>query len=56
MDKTFYHLNQCIDKRLGPVSYFLGYPPYESVRKDPRCIELLKRQGFTEEMIQTFLQ
>ena len=28
LDKTFYYLNQCVDKRMGPVSYFLEYPAY----------------------------
>jgi len=56
LDKTFYHLHRCIDKKMASVSYFLQYPPYKAIKKDPRCKELLKRQGFTEEMIQAFLQ
>jgi hypothetical protein len=48
-------MNECIDKRLGPVSYYLEYPAYNGVKKDPRYIELLKRQNFTEEIIQTIL-
>jgi len=42
-DKTFYYLNQCIDKRMGPVSYFLEYPPYKAIKNDPR-IEALKKR------------
>ncbi|HEX2630749.1 MAG TPA: adenylate/guanylate cyclase domain-containing protein [Chitinophagaceae bacterium] len=42
-DKTFYHLNQCIDKRMGPVSYYLEYPPYDGIKKDPRY-ELIKKR------------
>ena len=42
-DKTFYYLNQCIDKRIGPVSYFLEYPPYKEFKKDPRY-KLLKER------------
>jgi adenylate cyclase len=42
-DKTFYYLNQCIDKRMGPVSYFLEYPPYKAIQNDPR-IEALKKR------------
>ena len=42
-DKTFYHLNQCIDKRMGPVSYYLEYPPYDGIKKDPRYGEIKRR-------------
>ncbi|MEO5564090.1 MAG: adenylate/guanylate cyclase domain-containing protein [Chitinophagaceae bacterium] len=45
MDKTFYHLNQCIDKRMGPVSYFLEYPSYKKIKSDPRYELLRKRAG-----------
>lgn len=43
-DKCFYHLNQCIDKRMGPVTYFLEYPTYEPIKMDPRYAELRKRE------------
>jgi TolB-like protein/class 3 adenylate cyclase/Flp pilus assembly protein TadD len=26
LEKHFYYVNQCIDKRIGPLSYFLEYP------------------------------
>jgi adenylate cyclase len=42
-DKTFYHLNQCVDKKMGPVSYWLEYPPYREIKKDPRYEELKNR-------------
>jgi Predicted integral membrane protein len=45
LDKTFYYLNQCVEKRLGPIAYFLHYPPYESIKNDPRYAELLARIG-----------
>ncbi len=45
LDKTFYHLNQCIDKRMGPVSYFLEYPAYRGIKGDPRYNELKKRMN-----------
>src|SRR5581483_7153016 len=45
LDKTFYYLNECIDKRLGPVACFIEYPPYRSVKEDPRFEELKKRMG-----------
>ena len=45
LDKTFYHINRCIDQRMGPVSYFLEYPAFEELKKDPRYYELKKRMG-----------
>jgi adenylate cyclase len=45
MDKTFYYINQCIDKRMGPVNYFLEYPAYKGIKDDPRYEELKKRTG-----------
>ena len=55
LDKTFYFLNRCIDKRMGPVTYFLEYPAYQGIKKDPRYIDLLKRQGFTEDLIKAIV-
>jgi hypothetical protein len=45
LDKSFYHLNQCIDKRIGPISFFLEYPAYEGIKKDPRYLDLRRRLG-----------
>lgn len=42
-DKTFYYLNQCIDKRMGPISYFLEYPAYRGIKDDPRYLDILER-------------
>lgn len=42
-DKTFYYLNQTVDKKMGPVSYMLSYPVYKPIRKDPRYAKLLER-------------
>jgi adenylate cyclase len=42
-DKTFYHLDQCINKRMGPVSYFLEYPAYKGIKEDPRYAQLKRR-------------
>ena len=42
-DKAFYHLNQCIDKRMGPVSYYLEYPIFQEIKTDPRYAELKRR-------------
>jgi adenylate cyclase len=44
-DKTFYYLNQCIDKRMGPVSYFIEYPAFEEIKQDPRYRALKERMG-----------
>jgi tetratricopeptide (TPR) repeat protein len=44
-DKAFYYINQCIDKRMGPVSYFLEYPAYKGIKEDPRYREIQKRMG-----------
>jgi adenylate cyclase len=45
IDKTFHYLNQCIDKRMGPVSYYLEYPVYKGIKTDPRYELLRKRIG-----------
>jgi len=42
-EKAFYYLNQCLDKRVGPVSYFIQYPPFEVIKNDPRYEELKER-------------
>lgn len=44
-DKTFYYLNQTIDKRMGPVSYFIEYPAYREIKNDPRYETLKKRMN-----------
>jgi adenylate cyclase len=45
IDKVFNYLNECIDKRMGPVACFIEYPPYKVVKADPRYNELKKRMG-----------
>ena len=45
LDKTFYYINQCIDKRMGPVSYFLEYPAYKGIKNDPRYNDIKMRLG-----------
>jgi adenylate cyclase len=45
LDKTFYHLNQCVDKRMGPVSYILEFPAYQGVKVDPRYQDIRKKVG-----------
>jgi TolB-like protein/Flp pilus assembly protein TadD len=43
MEKVFYHINQCVAKRTAPVNFFLEYPVFKELKKDPRYQEL-KRQ------------
>ncbi|HTF30212.1 MAG TPA: hypothetical protein VK625_15280, partial [Flavitalea sp.] len=45
LDKTFYYFNQCVNKKVGPVSYFLEYPAFKKIKKDPRFEELKKKMG-----------
>ncbi|MFZ6010253.1 MAG: tetratricopeptide repeat protein, partial [Bacteroidota bacterium] len=45
MDKVFYHINQCVQKRIAPVDFFLEYPVFQELRKDPRFAELKKKTG-----------
>jgi adenylate cyclase len=45
LDKTFYHLDQCIEKKMGPPSYFIQYPAFKKIKKDPRYEQLRKKMG-----------
>ena len=46
MDKVFYHISQCVEKRTAPVNYFLEYPVFKGLSKDPRYAKLtLKTQA-----------
>ena len=40
LDKTFYHINQCVEKRTAPVNMFLEYPVFEKLKMDPRYEKL----------------
>lgn len=44
-DKTFYYVNQCADKKMGPPAYFLEYPAYKPIKEDPRYQLLKKKMG-----------
>lgn len=44
-DKTFEYINRCIDKKMGPVSYFFEYPVYKEIKKDPRYLKVRERLG-----------
>lgn len=41
-DKVFYHINRCIERRASPVNFFLEYPGFEALKKDPRYWALKK--------------
>ena len=45
VDKAFYHLNQCAEKKMGPPTYFVQYPSFRPIMKDPRYAELKRRIG-----------
>jgi TolB-like protein/tetratricopeptide (TPR) repeat protein len=44
-DKTFYHIEQVIEKRTTPVVFFLEYPLFNKIRNDPRYEEIRKKAG-----------
>jgi adenylate cyclase len=40
MDKVFYHISQCVEKRTAPVDYFLQYPVFKGLANDDRYAQL----------------
>jgi TolB-like protein/Tfp pilus assembly protein PilF len=46
-DKAFYHINQCVEKRMAPVNYFLEYPVFKGLANDPRYLELKAKMKLT---------
>jgi TolB-like protein/class 3 adenylate cyclase/Tfp pilus assembly protein PilF len=46
-DKAFYHINQCVEKRMAPVNYFLEYPVFKGLANDSRYIELKAKMNLT---------
>jgi hypothetical protein len=45
MDKAFYHLNACYEKRAGSIMYCIRYPINLMYMKDERFWELLEKMG-----------
>ncbi|HYC29215.1 MAG TPA: tetratricopeptide repeat protein, partial [Chitinophagaceae bacterium] len=43
LDKTFYYINRCIDRRMAPAIYFLEFPAYAGIKNDPRYKEISDR-------------
>jgi adenylate cyclase len=44
-DKVFFHLDKAIEKRMGPIGFFLEYPPFKKLKKDPRLAERKRKAG-----------
>jgi tetratricopeptide (TPR) repeat protein len=44
-DKVFYHLDKAIEKRMGPIAFFLEYPPFKKLHSDPRMAEMRRKAG-----------
>ncbi len=44
MDKVFYHISQCVEKRTAPVNYFLEYPVFKKLATDVRYAQLKLKQ------------
>lgn len=36
LDKVIYYIEQCVEKRMAPIIYYIQYPFFKSVRDDPR--------------------
>jgi len=43
IDKVFYHINQCIEKRMAPAIFFLEFLPFEDVKNDARYMDIRKK-------------
>lgn len=44
LDKAFYYLNRCVDKRMGAAAFYLEYPAYRGIKDAPRYFALKQRQ------------
>ncbi|WP_262511777.1 adenylate/guanylate cyclase domain-containing protein [Pseudochryseolinea flava] len=42
-DKVFHYINECIRKRISPPTFFLEYPPFKSLKNDPRYEEVKRK-------------
>ncbi|MEJ1241953.1 adenylate/guanylate cyclase domain-containing protein [Chryseolinea sp. T2] len=43
VDKVIYYIEQCVEKRMAPIIYYIQYPFFKSVRDDPRYQEIADR-------------
>ncbi|RYZ26526.1 MAG: guanylate cyclase, partial [Chitinophagaceae bacterium] len=46
-EKSVEYMYKCIDKRLGPVAFFLSSPIFQDLKTDPRYFDLKKRMGLS---------
>jgi adenylate cyclase len=44
IDKVFYHLKRCVERRAAPINFFLEYPVLKELKNDTRFLELQKNQ------------
>ena len=47
-EKTFYHLFQCVEKRIGPVAILIEHPMFKGVSDDARYQLLKEKLGLVE--------
>lgn len=43
LDKVIYYIEQCVEKRMAPIIYYIQYPFFKSVRDDPRYRAIAER-------------
>jgi TolB-like protein/Flp pilus assembly protein TadD len=43
LDKAFYYLEQCIEKRMAAINFWLEFPAFKKMKEDPRYAELKKK-------------
>lgn len=43
LDKAFYHLFQCVEKRIGPAAIIIEHPAFKVPHNDPRYLELKQK-------------
>ena len=44
-DKVFYYIERSIEKRMGPIGFFLEYPTFKKLKSDPRFDEMKQKAG-----------
>ena len=49
-DKSFHHLFQCVEKRMGPVAMIIDHPMFKEMTDDPRYFLLKKKLNLVEYM------
>jgi hypothetical protein len=48
LDKAFYHLYACYEKRVGNIMFSIRYPLSQMLNKDERFWQLLERMGLKQ--------